>query len=219
MKTKLLQTLLAIGLTSLIMPGVIWAAITGTAHDFSASAWNDTGEICVTCHTPHNAQATQLIPLWNHTPTATAAFTLYASSTLQATVAQPDGASMACLSCHDGTIALDQFGGNGVSPGTLIGAISANADLGTGLENDHPISFDYNTALATSDGGLRDPSIATVGSIAGTPTIQASLLIADRMQCSSCHDVHASKGDAATAARLLIVDNGGSDLCLTCHDK
>ena len=95
----------------------LFAQITGSAHDFStiAPTWSN-DEICLPCHTPHNAKqgADNLVPLWNHGVTATT-FTLYSSPTLtlDATdLGQPDGVSKACLSCHDGTVGLDAYGTN-----------------------------------------------------------------------------------------------------------
>ena len=89
------------------------AQITGSAHDFSTQTWNTTGEICIVCHTPHNAVTLPDAPLWNHQLSAIANYTLYdntVSGTFNATTGQPNGASKLCLSCHDGTIALDNFG-------------------------------------------------------------------------------------------------------------
>ncbi|MCF6248770.1 MAG: cytochrome C, partial [Desulfobacula sp.] len=86
-----------------------WAGITGSAHDFSgATTWNSSGEICITCHTPHNADINEQ-PLWNHTVTA-ASYTLYTSGTLDSVAGQPAGTSKRCLSGHDGTGALDSYG-------------------------------------------------------------------------------------------------------------
>ena len=51
-----------------LVPAISWAQITGTAHDLSGLGWG-TDQICVFCHTPHNALAPQLIPLWNHAAT------------------------------------------------------------------------------------------------------------------------------------------------------
>jgi predicted CXXCH cytochrome family protein len=50
-------------------------------------------------------------------------------------------------------------------------------------------------------------------------TIRDDLLFADRMECSSCHDVH--NGPAATAVNdnLLVITQVQSRLCLTCHNK
>jgi predicted CXXCH cytochrome family protein len=205
MKKKIIVAMIAVGGL-----GLGWSAnaqsIVGSDHDFSGEAWNGSGEICLPCHTPHNALST-LVPLWNHA-TSGATFTLYSSVTLDATVGQPSAASLACLSCHDGTVALDSFGGN--TGTTFIGGGGHN--LGTDLSNDHPVSFTYDAALATTDGGLHDPSTVNSG-LGGT--IDADLLLGSKMECASCHDVH----NAAGLNGLLRIDNAASALCLTCHDK
>ena len=183
------------------------AQITGSKHDFSADNWNNTGEICVVCHTPHNAQVVTDAPLWNH-ETTTSTFTTYTSSTLDATISAPDGSSKMCLSCHDGTVAVDNYGG--VTSGTDF--VTGNKNLGTDLSNDHPVSFTYDAALATTDGDLADPSTASSG-LGGT--ITADMLVGGKVQCSSCHDVH----DGSGLADLLVKNNNASALCLTCHTK
>ena len=183
---------------------IAWADLNGSAHDFSSKAWSG-GQICTICHTPHNSQ-TAVVPLWNHGAT-TASFTLYSSPTFKASTTQPTGASRACLSCHDGTVALDTFGGK---TGTTL--LAGRTLLGNDLSNDHPISFVYNSALAVSVAGLRDPSAAPSG-LGGT--IRDNLLFNDRLECASCHDVHNSHNQA----NLLVKNNSGSALCLTCHVK
>ena len=114
-------------------------------HDFSAKTWNTTGQqICQPCHTPHGGMATVTsAPLWNHTET-THAFTLYSStvsSTYQGGTATITGVSKLCLSCHDGTVALDSFGG---ATGTTM--LTGSTLVGFDLSNDHPVGFTYNTA-------------------------------------------------------------------------
>lgn len=196
----------ALGLALVLGQTVQAGTIVGSAHDFSAQGWSG-GETCVTCHTPHNASTSvSAAPLWNHAVT-TATFTVYSSGTLNATVGQPDGTSKLCLSCHDGTVAIDSFGG---ATGSTM--VSGGALVGTSLANDHPVSFTYDAALATSDGGLKDPATATSG--LGS-TIDTDMLSAGKMQCSSCHDVHNGSG----LANLLVKSNAGSALCLTCHSK
>ena len=180
--------------------------IGGSAHDFSGAAWNTGGEICQPCHTPHNAIDISGAPLWNHASTS-ATFTVYTSGTMNATPGQPLGTSKMCLSCHDGTVALDSFNGE-----TGTNFISGTGSLGTDLSNDHPISFAYTTTLASTDGELYDPSTANSG--LGS-TIAADMLFGDQMECASCHDVHNSTNHDF----LLLKANGGSALCLTCHDK
>jgi len=79
-----------------------------TWMDFSR---NDYGEVCVYCHTPHGANTTVTLPLWNRTMKATT-YTTYnqlGTSTLTQTVSQPGAASLACLSCHDGQTAIDSI--------------------------------------------------------------------------------------------------------------
>ena len=191
----------------------VYGAIQGTAHDFSGDAWNPSGEICIVCHTPHNADPYNdniaNAPLWNHDADMTTTYTLYSSATLQATPGQPSGVSKLCLSCHDGVTAIDSFGG---ATGTnfLTSADSTFVDID--LSDDHPVSFTYN-ATSPNDPEIRDPTTAT------TPlggTIQADLLDGGTtMECSSCHDVHGVTG----TNYLLKIANTGSQLCLACHDK
>jgi hypothetical protein len=187
------------------------AAITGSVHDFSNDSWNPSGEICIVCHTPHNATST-IAPLWNHRLTS-ATYTTYSSPSLTASVGQPSASSKACLSCHDGTIGLDAYGGR---PGTTF--MTGDENLGTDLSNDHPISFTYDATLATADGGLHNPTVKTVASLGGK-TIANGMLIGNKLECGSCHDVHNNKGDAPNTSRLLVVNNANSALCLTCHNK
>ena len=188
------------------------ASIVGSAHDLSARGWSG-GRICRVCHTPHGARTTvPHAPLWNH-DTTQSAFVPYSSDTMDATPGQPTGVSKLCLSCHDGTVAIDSFGGQTGSD-YMVGT----ARLGTDLTNDHPIAFTYDSALAAADGGLVDPAHDgdtnpdTVGQ--RSPYLP---LFGGTMQCATCHDVHhtASVGHPA----LLIVDTEGSALCLTCHLK
>ncbi len=191
-----------------LSPLVLGQGITGSAHDFSGNGWSG-GQICIVCHTPHNADVSVAeSPLWNHEVTI-ATFIPYSSPTLDATdVLQPSNSSKLCLSCHDGTVALDNYGGT--TTGTNF--ISGGANVGTDISDDHPISFTYNTALATLDGGLYDPSTDNSG-LGGT--IDDDLLFLGRLECASCHDVHNGAGNSS----LLVINNASSALCLTCHNK
>lgn len=205
------------------VPGTASAGtIVGSPHDFSGQGWSG-GEICIACHTPHNAvTGVSGAPLWNHA-LATTTYTVYSSPTLDAgTPGQPGASSKLCLSCHDGTVAIDSFGGN---VGTLFMTGSDAVGSGGNLADDHPISITYNSTLATTDPGLFDPAVKTVtigqgGTRTRTGTVADVMLIGGQLQCASCHDVHntftvpGSNGDP-----LLKVSRAGSTICLTCHNK
>lgn len=206
---------LAVGM----MAGSAYAGtINGSAHDFSNI--NADGQICVNCHTPHNADtATAEAPLWNHDVTQ-ATFTLYSSPTMNSTPGQPTGASKLCLSCHDGTVAVDSFGGR---VGTDFIGPADNAYIGTDLSDDHPISITYDAALAVSDPSLNNPDTTQVtvgqgGDKTNTGSVTALMLPNSVVQCSSCHDVHNNFVPAGEGS-LLVVTKTNSDLCFTCHNK
>ncbi len=182
---------------------------------WAAAAHSDHG--CDSCHTPHNAGVLPGVPLWNGNETVTT-FTMYSSPSFQGSIDnQPSGASRLCLSCHDGANPNFLW----MSDETKFGA--------TELSNSHPVSFVYDSALATTDGHLKDPSQpSTLGR-----TIAQDLLDAgSKLQCNSCHDVHAS-GMGESQLRgynygYETVQNGdgttsqvhhGPELCRMCHLK
>ncbi len=68
-----------------------------------------TDEICVFCHTPHGANTSVPVPLWNKASLASTTYTTFSSGTMNSTApANLAGhMSLACLSCHDGTQAMD----------------------------------------------------------------------------------------------------------------
>jgi hypothetical protein len=164
--------------------GTASAGIADTKHNLGSGAGpagrnqvTDTAEICVFCHTPHGADTSAPAPLWNKrlgaagAPAGGGSYTTYASlqtPSLDGTVAEVGSISMACLSCHDGTQAMDNIinapgsggydatgGGNtgrgyswGSSPRANADGVMTNgggfiAMLGTDLSNDHPIGIQY----------------------------------------------------------------------------
>jgi predicted CXXCH cytochrome family protein len=181
------------------------AGIKGSKHDFSKNTWSE-GEICKVCHIPHGATAGNIdAPLWDHKLT-TQTFTPYTDTRMKAATGQPDGLSKLCLSCHDGTVAIDSF--NGVMGTTFIkNKIGPNLKTGQGHWK-HPISIVYDTNLSIADTKIYDPAVKTT--VLGG-TVKKDLLFNDKVQCASCHDVHDKKG---IGTLLRITEN---TLCLTCH--
>ncbi len=186
----------------LVAAGAVQAGITGTAHDFTVYWVTD--EACKACHVPHNARTDTGGPLWNHAPT-NATFAIYGSPTMNATSGQPSSVSKLCLSCHDGTVGLSDFGG-GISGGYRLGPGNP-AYISTDLSDDHPVSFTYDGALATADGGLVTPATAKEV-VAGIP------LYGGKLECSTCHNVHDN-----ALGKFLRASNAASALCLKCHSN
>ncbi len=200
---------------------------------------------CIWCHAPHNTYkltgtgagggveapdaAFTYLPLWNHSLTgATTSFTLYTNGTggpttgpkaLQAPTGTgtPGSTSLLCLSCHDGSIAVNSYGNSpsqlstSVSTGSAV--MSPTYQVGTGgyLGNHHPIGFNYGTVQAV-DTEIRDADLWLM-----TPTEFISNYLSNGvMECSTCHSVH-NTGNAGET--LLWRSDQNSKLCLTCHDK
>lgn len=208
--------------TSVSLSLIIWTTITfgqisGTAHDFSTETWAPAeNRMCGVCHTTHSAVVEPSAPLWNHQSTAVAVYSVYTSPTFDdhggTSITNPSASSKLCLSCHDGTVALENFGGvsggtNYISSSSQVGGIS-----GGDLTTEHPISFEYTDALAAIDGGLYAPSSTNSG-LGGT--ISQDMLFNNKLECASCHDVHNRFG----VSHLLKMSNNNSQLCLACHNK
>jgi predicted CXXCH cytochrome family protein len=193
------------------LPAVAFADITNSSHDFMGVGWTvDPTEICIVCHTPHDADTTvTTAPLWNHDVTSVASYSVYTSDTLNATTGQPDGVSKLCLSCHDGSVALDSYGG---LSGTEFLSSGDFGYIGTDLSDDHPISFVWTDAgIGAEDSGLN--SVTDASGLGGT--IDEDMLFGTKLQCASCHDPHGVPG----VPSFLVKSNAASDLCLTCHNK
>lgn len=216
----------------------------GTAHNgmnYVADPADSLSRICIFCHAPHNTYrlstatggagpqadaAYDYLPLWNHELSAAPSFTSYENglgapqSGPKASQAilngmTPGSTSLLCLSCHDGSIAINSWGNSdqrSESTGTTTIVSSYQIGKDSYLGNHHPIGFDYVTAQG-DDIELRDASTQ----ITPTSTIADHLYGADtRLECATCHSVH-NKGNDGEA--LLWRSDMNSELCLTCHDK
>jgi predicted CXXCH cytochrome family protein len=151
-----------------------FAAVQNSKHDLSGQTAN-TDAVCVFCHTPHGANVTfDGAPLWNKVTDATG-FTRYSTlntSTLDGAEAPVGSVSLACLSCHDGTQAMDVVvnvpgtGGHSAT-GTQIDAANIGNMPGTGpipnltkdLRDDHPISIQYGGGGCSNN----DPACTNMG--------------------------------------------------------
>ncbi len=192
----------------------LFPQVTGSAHDFSGTGWSN-GEICVVCHTPHNADISVVTaPLWNH-ELSTSSYTVYSSPTMDESVPQPLGISKLCLSCHDGTIATDNYGGNMNG----VNFITSSANLGTDLSNDHPISITWtHNTVGRISGNTWGHCTSCHDNIGEDPAKFPMPFysydggITYKVECSSCHDPHYNGHD-----KMLRLSNDKSNICMTCH--
>jgi predicted CXXCH cytochrome family protein len=165
-------------------------------HDFSRSdgapeARDDFEAVCTFCHSP---EGVSVVAAWDSTAPSSD-YRMYSSATMDMPVASgPSPVSMACLSCHDGTVA----GVVHESPRTV---------LGTDLRNDHPISVTYDPEL--------DPAFRSAADVAqkGLRLFRSGGV--ETVECATCHNPH----DNVTSPPFLRTDNRGSKLCLACHIK
>lgn len=216
-----------------------------TPHNLSATNvignfYSDGTEICVFCHTPHNA--TVAAPLWNHYSTA-GAFTIYSSSTIEydpnrfAGGLDVDSVSRLCLSCHEGTTGLNSIaspGASGVYPIMQGGSESFDIFFGVGgagigvylsadLTSMHPVGFDYADSIGDTEiRPIADPKADGLKFFGSTGSF---------LECPTCHDPHVDgdwsganksmgnySGDTAYK-KFLRKSNTSSALCLACHNK
>lgn len=204
--------------TSNLLLGAAVVALAGTGamgqislsrHNFSSYGWSG-GEICKPCHTPHFSNTTVGF-LWNHALTD-ATYTMHEGTGTAA--ANIDSRSRMCLGCHDGTVALDSFGGT-----TGTNFIGPLGNIGTDLTNDHPIGSDaiYPTTPSTS----YNPQDANhrVGTAPNQLRLRSWINPSGTEQfvvgCSTCHTVH----NTGNFGHMLRFSNSSSQLCLTCHIK
>lgn len=90
------------------------AAVLASNSASTNNAVVGTNQICVFCHTPHGFNTVQSGPLWNKHVNASSTYTVYNagtnnSDTLDANAPVIGSVSLACLSCHDGTQAMDNM--------------------------------------------------------------------------------------------------------------
>ena len=249
---------LIVAVSFLLFAVSAFATVANTKHNLTTGGGftrttDATATLCGFCHIPHGGNTSiPGLPLWAREMPALGAYTLYGGGTTlsSTTIAQPGTYSLTCLSCHDGTIGLGTITKNGVTstypmtttlPGGLTagGAFQAtNIDpgngyspyIGTDLQNDHPVGFEFPVGGYGAGGGVPGISITVTNSGApglsqltgaGTgavyPVFQyaAGAITLDVFECATCHDPHL-ENTGTTQTKFLRGVN--ATLCQDCHD-
>jgi hypothetical protein len=172
---------------------------------------------------------------------------MYASDTfdmIDLLATAPRGVSALCMVCHNGVAStLVNYPGPKSVQNTdydLTMTLAANTKftmLGTGMADDHPISFTYVPALDDVTDANGFPTAITVstgtktrkmvpGTGANYPLYGAAQ---DQMECATCHSVHHTAEypgpamdngkSAGTQVYFLRADNSGSRMCTDCHTR
>ena len=231
-----------------------WGGATANAADATTSYSNP----CQVCHIPHkapNAGSTQA-PLWNHAMDAADGKTVKTYVTYEqgnsarfaslgiASSSFSLGASTACLSCHDGSVAINQqyakstgyvyTGGAADTTKYYVPtfAVEANTDKTTqtftSATGTAPYTTSYGSRLdlthmhpigiSYTDALVKDDTLQAVSG-----TIMGKMLKGPNktVECSSCHDIHRVVGDSGSGDHnhALIVNLDGALLCATCHKQ
>jgi len=172
------------------------------------------------------------LPLWNHTLQTNTTYQMYqngpgapqdpttpnASQAIAGGMA-PGGTSLLCLSCHDGSVAVNSYGDTSqLSRSQSRGTTTIRTPYRIGgdglLANHHPIGFDFDLVQA-GDPGIRPADAASFG---GGEPVRSHLYGPGnrRMECGTCHAVHST---GTTGEALLWKSDQRSAFCLTCHLK
>jgi predicted CXXCH cytochrome family protein len=220
--------------------------IVGSKHDLSvsnngtnsfAAAAGGTDEICVYCHTPHDALQTRV--LWQKV-LSTVNMTWDETATKEGTplpTTAITAATARCSSCHDGVATVGTVNNapnSGLSMDGALTNIAGNAIVGVGgdFSGTHPIGIPYagttgSSASATgADGGYYAATGTGCTSPSGFCTdeatngaainLQGTVVTDLTVECSTCHEPHNVNG----IAQFLVVDNATqSNLCRSCHNK
>ena len=244
-----LTLLLAVAvLSSLSFARVDKALIINGPHDLRATGSGGVSSgvlgpfyaLCNYCHVAHkfaaDAQFGGLgangagVLLWNHTLSAATTYTVYSSWTLQSKPnslqttgninADLNNPSILCMSCHDGTVAINSTYTGIVGPGFGSSPVYfSGANLGyvinpADANKTHPVDMVYDTNLATS-AGMRAPA-GPLGVDVNTTNAVVPLFKGGYMECSTCHEPHSNQHLLFRNFAAVYTATNGS-WCLYCH--
>jgi len=256
MTKKIMRLLLLMACFIMLFSYSAVAGIKGSKHDFSypagpgSSRWSGLfkvdsvfiEEICVFCHTPHNAvPATDNGMLWNRVnQDAGYSWNMYTSATLTAIVptTRPTGVSLMCMSCHDGITSIgvgvlqnapgsgnpaDTFdpGTSGLTSDKIGGLFYVGGSLGAGPNiaagrpgnTGWPLSMSNDHPISF-EWPTGDSGLYTYSARLNPGKLRLFGTSGIRIECATCHSVHDN-----TIPPFLAVSNVGSGMCLSCHIK
>ncbi len=237
------------------IPSMASAAISNTKHNLSSTGpgsvhFTDTAaDMCRFCHMPHNADTTQGT-LWARAAPTGAAFTTpnaTANGTpLPATNGALGTASQKCLSCHDGTVALNttvnKFGtvSTVAAANTIAGGNTTTVGNGvflrgnlqySNLNGQHPVGVPFAGQTGSSAVNAQYGTASSTGCQPGIPECVSGAsgggaylkLFANgavfQVECCSCHEPHTENVAGANPFFLRVPTSVANGRCGGCHIK
>jgi len=152
---------------------------------------------CVFCHAPRSHSLS--LGLWNEDQPDHLLVYPYDRPSEDMPAGKPDGSSLVCLGCHDGTIALGDVVSRTQSAGTARGV--ARTDISDG----HPVSLPYDPGEINESMKLESRDRLPE---------QVRLDSEGKIQCTTCHDPHDD-----TYGNFLVMADSAKTLCVACHQK
>ncbi len=222
---SLLEVLLSLVLAVLLFPSPVVAGsgIAWTRHNLSVSGpgpvrSSQETEICIFCHSPHVEPGNP--PLWNRQTSGEVGYEPYSSSTLSSRPGQPDGVTIMCLSCHDGTIAIGAVKSENTTIQMLgagpLGKLpsSSRSNLGTNLSGTHPVSVPYDDATRR---GLAPGANTWLHSHPTDLAKRGPLDQNGKVQCTACHDPHDDPSQNGMSVPPFWRGGSFEEVCIACH--
>jgi len=238
---RIVSALLALG----TLPALA-GTLVGSKHDLTALnarakveamtglAFNNYRDPCIYCHLPADPKAKNTstddgrFKDWNRYFSFQDDYQRYESASAKAKPAQLGAQSLVCLSCHDGSMAVDMVvtkppgwstaddaplhmrldKGGGLNRCTQChdGITAHKMDavvIGRNLMDDHPVGVRYPGLFGSED--FHPPSRDGVFR-------NGVKLFDSQVECATCHDVH----NPDVVPFLRVEQN---ELCITCHNK
>ena len=202
--------------------------IVNSLHDLRSTLNGASFTLCNFCHVAHKTVAdtypSYIGPLlWNHTLSTATTYGVYSSQTFAAygtdisDLGTLNGAgyttSNLCLSCHDGTVAVnswyDVVTGKNFQPLPQGTYFMPNLYRVTDMTNTHPVNFTYYNASWLAAAGVLAPASSSSVDGAGVVPLENG-----KMQCWTCHDAH--NGASGIFEQNFPTQASGS-FCTYCH--
>lgn len=233
-----------VGLVALIPLMAVAECLTNSAHDMTGRAY-DAGHadrvnraVCDFCHTPVGEDSSASVPVWQPTRLLQGSYQLTPTSMMQLSpiTGAGGGSTYLCLTCHDGTQALEVSVTASPSGETHPVGVPYGGELTRSHQFDAGAVSRRGFAVPTRDNINAEPvwwvDTSNVDVAGRTHRGQAQwreksdvILYTRKVQqegrsettvpyveCASCHDPHQCETQS-----FLRIDNEGSTLCVSCH--